>query len=164
MQLVTPDIGLLFWMLLSFGIVFFLLRKLAWKPILNMLYEREEGIDHALKAADEAKKEMEKLHAKNERILNEARVEREKMFREAQEIKEKIIGEAREQAVREKDRIMTDARLSIEAEKNMAIREIRNTAAELSIQIAEKLLRRELSNDQKQRELVEQLIKEIPVN
>jgi F-type H+-transporting ATPase subunit b len=164
MQLITPDIGLLFWMLVSFGIVFFLLKKFAWKPILNMLYEREESIEKALKSADEAKKEMEKLQANNERILNEARTEREKIFREAQEIKEKIIGDAREQAIKEKDKIMHEARVSIEAEKNAAIRDMRNVAAELSVQVAEKLLRRELSNDQRQKELVEKLVNEIPVN
>jgi len=164
MQLVTPDIGLLFWMLVSFAIVFFILKKYAWKPILNMLYERENNIEQALKDAEKAREKMEKLHADNERILNEARAERERIFREAQEIKDKIIGEAREQAVREKDRIITDARTSIEAEKNMAIREIRNTAAELSVQIAEKLLRRELSHDQKQKDLIDNLIKEVPLN
>ena len=164
MQLVTPDIGLIFWMLVSFAIVFFLLKKFAWKTILNMLYERENSIDQALKSADKAREKMEKLQADNERILNEARAEREKIFREAQEIREKIIGEAREQALREKDKIIADARTTIETEKNAAIREIRNTAAELSVLVAEKLLRRELSVDLKQKELVEQMIKEIPVN
>jgi F-type H+-transporting ATPase subunit b len=164
MQLVTPDIGLLFWMLVSFLIVFFLLKKLAWRPILNMLHEREDSIDQALKAADKAKEDMKKLQADNERILDEARAEREKIFREAQEIKEKIVGEAREQAGKEKDKIMNEARASIDAEKNAAIREIRDTAAELSIQIAEKLLRNELSNDQKQKELIEKFIKNMPVN
>jgi len=164
MQLVTPDIGLLFWMLVSFLIVFFLLKKFAWKVILNMLHEREYNIEQALKAADKARDEMEKLQANNERILNEARAERENIFREAQNVKEKIVGEAREQAIKEKEKIMNDARVSIEAEKNVALREIRNTAAELSVQIAEKLLRRELSNGQKQKELVEQMIKEMPVN
>jgi len=164
MQLVTPDIGLLFWMLVSFGIVFFILKKFAWKPILSMLTEREQSIDEALQAAENAKKEMEKLQENNERILNEARLEREKIFREAQDIKEKIIVEAREQAVKEKDKIMTDARVSIQAEKNAAIREMRNVAAELSVQVAEKLLCRELSNDQKHNELVDKLISEITVN
>ena len=164
MQLVTPDIGLLFWMLVSFLIVFFILKKFAWKLILNMLYEREQSIEQALKSAEKARDEIEKMQANNERILNEARTEREKIFREAQEMKEKIVGEAREQAFKEKDKIMNDARISIEAEKNLAIREIRNTAAELSVLIAEKLLRRELSNDQKQKELVEQMIREMPVN
>ena len=164
MQLVTPDIGLIFWMLVSFLIVFFLLKKFAWKPILNMLHEREYNIEQALKAADKARDEIEKLQANNERILNEARAEREKIFREAQEIKEKLVGEAREQAIREKDKIMNDARASIETEKNAAIREIRNTAAELSVQIAEKLIRHELSDEQKQKKLIEQMIKEIPMN
>jgi len=164
MQLVTPDIGLLFWMLVSFLIVFLLLKKFAWKPILNMLHEREYNIEQALKSAEKAREEVEKLQAKNERILDEARAEREKIFREAQNMKEKIVGEAREQAIREKDRIINDARISIEAEKNLAIREIRNTAAELSVQIAEKLIRQELSNDQKQKALIDQMIREIPVN
>jgi F-type H+-transporting ATPase subunit b len=164
MQLVTPDIGLLFWMLVSFLIVFFLLKKCAWKPILNMLNEREYGIEQALKAADKAREEMQKLQANNERILDEARAEREKIFRQAQEMKDKIIDEARKQAIVEKDKIIHDARVSIETEKNLAIREIRNTAAELSVQIAEKVLRRELSAEQKQREAIEQMIKEIPVN
>ena len=164
MQLVTPDIGLLFWMLVSFLIVFFILKKFAWKYILDMLYEREQSIEHALKAAEKARGDIENMHADNERILNEARAEREKIFREAQNIKEKIVGEAREQAVKERDKIINDARISIEAEKNLAIREIRFTAAELSVQIAEKLLRKELSNDLKQKALIEQMIREMPVN
>ena len=163
MQLVTPDIGLLFWMLVSFLIVFILLKKFAWKPILKMLQEREEGIEQALKAAAKAKEEVEKLQENNERLLNEARAEREKIFRKAQDMKDKIVSEARKQALMEKDKIMNDARLSIEAEKNSAIREIRNTAAELSVQIAEKLIRRELSNDRTQKELVEQMIQEFEV-
>jgi F-type H+-transporting ATPase subunit b len=164
MQLVTPDIGLLFWMLVSFLIVFFILKKFAWKVILDMLHEREYKIEQDLKAAEKARDEIEKMHANNERILNEARAEREKIYREAQEMKDKIVGEAREQAIREKDKIIIEARASIEAEKNLAIREIRNTAAELSVRIAEKRLRREWSKDQKQKDLVEQLIKEMPVN
>jgi len=164
MQLVTPDIGLIFWMLLSFLIVFFLLKKFAWKPILNMLHEREQNIEQALKTADKAREEIQKLQEKNERILNEARTEREKIFREAQEVKDKIISEAREQAGRDKDKIMDNARASIEAEKNMAIREIRLVAADLSVQIAEKILHRELSTDLKHKELIDQFVKEIPVN
>lgn len=164
MQLVTPDIGLLFWMLVSFLIVFFILKKFAWKVILNMLHEREYKIEQDLKAAEKARDEIEKMHANNERILNEARAEREKIYREAQEMKDIIVGEAREQAIREKEKIMMDARASIESEKILAIREIRNTFAELSVRVAEKLLRRELSKDQKQKELVEQMIKEMPVN
>ena len=161
MQLVTPDIGLLFWMLLSFAIVFFILKKYAWKPIMNMLYEREQSIELALKTAEKARKEMENLKASNDRIISEAYAEREKIFSDAQKIKEKIVGEAREQAIKEKDKILNDARMTIDAEKNAAIREIRNVAAELSVQIAEKIIRRELSNDQKQKELVEKMIQEM---
>jgi len=164
MQLVTPDIGLLFWMLFSFGILFFLLRKYAWKPILNMVQKREDSIEQALKDAEKARQGVEKMQEANDRILVEARAEREKIFREAQEIKDRIIGEAREQAVRDKEKIMKDARASIEAEKNAAIREIRDAAAELSVQIAEKLIRRELSANQKQKELIGQLIEDMPVN
>ena len=164
MQLVTPDIGLLFWMLVSFLIVFFILKKFAWKFILDMLYEREQGIEKALKAAEKARDEIEKMHANNELILKEARAEREKIFREAQEMKDKIVGEARVQAVKEKDKIINDARNTIQAEKILAIREIRDAAAEMSVQIAEKLLRHELSNDNKQKALLNQLIEEMPVN
>jgi F-type H+-transporting ATPase subunit b len=164
MQLVTPDLGLLFWMLVTFLIVFFILKKYAWNVILNMLHEREDSIEQALKSADKARNEIEKMQANNERILAEARIEREKIFREAQEMKDKIVGEARKQAIVEKDKILNDARISIEAEKNLAIREIRNTAAELSVQIAEKLLCNELSNKPKQKELIERLIEDMPVN
>jgi F-type H+-transporting ATPase subunit b len=164
MQLVTPDIGLLFWMLFSFLIVFFLLKKFAWKPILGMLHRREDSIDQALKAAEQAKDDMRKMQADNEKILAEARAEREKIFREAQDIKEKIVSEAREQAGKEKDKIMNDARISIQAEKNAAIKEIREITADLSIRIAEKLLRHELSNDRQQKALLDQLTKDMPVN
>ena len=164
MQLVTPDIGLLFWMLVTFLIVFFILKKFAWKPILDMLQEREQSIEQALRTAEKAKTAIEKLQAENERIINEAYAEREKIFSEALKVKEKIVVEAREQAVKEKDKILNDTRLAIESEKIAAIREIRNTAAEISVQIAEKLIRHELSNEQKQKELVKQLINEIPVN
>ena len=164
MDLVTPDIGLVFWMLVTFLTVLFILKKFAWKPILAMLQEREDSIEKALKSADKARESMEKLKADNERILNEALKERELIFREAQEIKEKIVREAREQAGREKDKIINDARLSIEAEKNMAIREMRNVAAELAVSVAEKILRRELSAEQKQKDALTQLINEIPVN
>ena len=163
-ELVKPDIGLIFWMMVSFLIVFFILKKFAWKPILNMLYEREYHIEQDLKAADKAREEMEKLQENNERILSEARAERELIFRKAQSMKDKIIGEAREQAVREREKIINDARVSIEHEKNAAIKEIRNVAAELSVQVAEKLLRRELSASQKQKELIGQLIEDMPVN
>ena len=164
MQLVTPDIGLLFWMLVSFMIVFFVLKKFAWKPILGMLHQREDTIEQALKAAEKAAEDMAKMQADNENVLNEARAERDKMFREAREIKEKIISEARGQAQNEKDKILEDARASIRSEKDAVIKEIREIAADLSVQIAEKLLRHELSGDDRQKDLLDRLTKDIPMN
>jgi F-type H+-transporting ATPase subunit b len=164
MQLVTPDIGLLFWMLVSFLIVLFLLKKFAWKPVLNMLHKREESIEQALKAADRAREDMYKMKADNEKILNAARVEREKIFKEAQEMKEKIVSEAREQAKKEQNRILEETKTAIQHEKDAAIKEIRTLTADLSVQIAEKLLRHELSNDLKQKTLLHQLTQDLPIN
>ncbi|MDR1864438.1 MAG: F0F1 ATP synthase subunit B [Bacteroidales bacterium] len=164
MDLVKPDIGLLFWMLVSFLIVLFLLKKFAWKPILNMLHAREESIEQALKSADRAREEMHKMRADNEKILNEARAEREKIFKEAQEMKEKIVAEARESAKKEQSRIMEETRTAIQAEKNAAVKEIRALSADLSVRIAEKLLRRELSNDGQQKALLKQLTDEFTAN
>ncbi|MDR2036788.1 MAG: F0F1 ATP synthase subunit B [Bacteroidales bacterium] len=164
MQLVSPDIGLVFWMLVSFLIVLFLLKKFAWKPILNMLHRREDSIEQALKAADRAREDMEKMKADNEKILDEARMEREKIFREAQEMKEKIVSEARDSARKEQERIMEETRTSIQSEKSAALKEIRELTADLSVQIAEKLLRHELSNDGKQKELLDKLTGELPLN
>jgi F-type H+-transporting ATPase subunit b len=164
MQLVTPDIGLLFWMLVSFLIVLFVLKKFAWKPILNMLHKREESIEQALKAADRARDDMFKMKADNEKILSEARVERERIFREAQEIKEKIVSEAHEQAKKEQNRIMEETKILIQSEKNNAVKEIRALSADLSVQIAEKLLRHELSSDRKQKAFLDRLTDDLNVN
>jgi F-type H+-transporting ATPase subunit b len=164
MQLIMPDIGLLFWMLVTFSIVLFILKKFAWKPILAMLQERDDSIEKALKAADKARESVEKLQAENARILDEAYTEREKIFRHTQAMKEKIIAEARQQASAEQQKIIAEARLAIEAEKSAAIKDIRGIAAELSVQVAEKLLRQELSTAAKQKTLIEKLISEIPVN
>ena len=164
MQLITPDIGLLFWMLVTFSIVFFILKKFAWKPILEMLQERDDSIEKALNTAEKARASIEKLQADNARIIDEAHAEREKIFREAQSVKEKILSEAREQAGKEKEKIIDAARAAIETEKAAAIKDMRNIAAELSIQVAEKLLRRELTADVKQKEVVEKLVSEMPLN
>src|SRR6185436_13934237 len=109
MKLVTPDIGLLFWMLVSFGIVLFLLKKYAWKPILSSLKEREESIAEALNTAKKAKEEMTALKADNERLLNEARLERDKMLKEARDTKDAIIAEAKGKAQAEANKIMSSA-------------------------------------------------------
>lgn len=164
MQLVTPGIGLVFWMVLSFLIVLFILKKFAWKPILKSLKDREDSIESALTSAEEAKKEMARLKADNEKILSEARQERDGILKEAREVKEKIIADAKEAAGNEANRIVMDARQEIEHQKALAMTEIKNLVASYSIEIAEKLLRRELSSESKQKEYIEDLLQDIKLN
>ncbi len=162
--LVTPEIGLIVWTTITFLILLFLLTKFAWKPILGAVKQREANIEEALKAADRAKKEMEALKADNEKLLNEARIERDAMLKEARETKEKIIAEAKEKASHEADRIIQDARQAIQHEKMAAITELKNQVAELSIEIAEKILKEELSKEEKQKAMLENFVKEINLN
>ncbi len=164
MKLVTPDIGLLFWMLVSFSIVLFLLKKYAWKPIMKSLKEREQNIEEALNTARKAKEEMAALKSDNERLLNEARSERDKMLKEARDTKDSIIAEAKGKAQAEANKIMASAREAINNEKMAAITELKNQVAKMSIEIAEKILRQELSNDEKQKALMDNLIKDISLN
>jgi len=164
MELVTPSIGLVFWMVISFGIVFILLRKYAWKPILNMLKERESSIQDALDAALRAKQEMANLKSDNERILMEARNERDIMLKEAREIKEAIINEAKTKATVEADRLIKISRETIQNEKMAAITDLKNQVAVLSIEIAEKVIKQKLSDDSKQKELIASLLKEVKLN
>lgn len=164
MELVTPGLGLLFWMTLAFGILFFILKKFAWKPILKMIDEREKSIEAALSTAEKAKKEMQELNAINERLLNEAKVERDNMLKEARETKEQLIKEAKDKAKAESDKLLAAAREAIVNEKNSAIAEVKNQVASLSIEIAEKILKGELSNDAKQKALNEQLLNDIKLN
>jgi F-type H+-transporting ATPase subunit b len=138
----------------------FLLRKYAWKPILSAVEEREEGIKSALDAADNAKNEMEALNADNERILLEAKAERDAILKEAREIKDGIIAEAKAQATVEADKVMSSAREQINNEKMAAITELKNQVADLSIDIAEKILKSELKDNTKQKEMVKNALKE----
>jgi len=164
MKLVTPDIGLLFWMLVSFSIVLFLLKKYAWKPIMKALSEREQNIEEALNTARKAKEEMSALKADNERLLNEARAERDKMLKEARDTRDSLISESKTKAQAEANKIMNSAREAINNEKMAAITELKNQVAKMSIEIAEKILRQELSNDEKQKALMDNLIKDINLN
>ena len=164
MNLVTPDIGLLFWMLVSFGIVLFLLKKYAWKPILKSLNEREASISDALNAAKKAKDEIADLKSDNERILAEARAERDKMLKEAREAKDAIINEAKGKATTEAERLITIARESIKNEKMAAITELKNQVATLSVEIAEKIMKQQLASDEKQKALVADLLKDAKLN
>ena len=154
------SIGLFVWQTVLFLALLFLLRKYAWKPILSAVEEREEGIKNALEAADNAKKEMETLNADNERILLEAKAERDSILKEAREIKETIIAEAKTQATEEADKVLASAREQIINEKLAAITELKNQVADLSIDIAEKVLKSELKDGDKQKELVNKALKE----
>ena len=164
MNLVTPDLGLLFWQSLIFFTVLFILAKFAWKPIVKALEERENVIADALGAAEKAKEEMKNLQASNEKMLQEARVERDKMMKEAQVTANGIVAEAKEKATEEAERIVYNAKALIETEKNAALAEVKNTAANLSLQIAEKLLKKNLSGDDSQKALVNEYIKEAKLN
>ena len=164
MGLVIPDYGLLFWMLLSFGIVVFLLAKFAWKPILNSLKEREESIEDALETAKNAKIEMQELKAGNEKIIIEAKNERERLIKEAREVKDTIIKDAKSQATIEANKLITTARKEIESEKSVAINEIKAQVTELSIEIAEKILMKELVNKDVQQKYIEELLNDINPN
>jgi F-type H+-transporting ATPase subunit b len=164
MQLINPGFGLIFWMTLAFLIVFFILKKFAWKPILASLKEREDSIEDALKSAEEAKKEMATLKAANEELLREAREERDAMLTDARKIKEQIIAEARDKASKEAGIIVENAREQINSEKQAALTELKNLIATYSIEIAEKVLQEELSDKKKQQAYVDKLLKEIQLN
>jgi len=164
MNLVTPDIGLIFWSTLFFLILLILLGKFAWPSILTAIRARNESIRKALDAADKAKEEMAKLKADNKRILEEARAERDALLREARQVKEKLIADAREKADEEAKKIIRSARESIHAEKTAAINEIKVQIAKLSVEIAERILREKLKDSKAQQKLVDKLISEADLN
>ncbi|RYU92994.1 F0F1 ATP synthase subunit B [Emticicia agri] len=164
MELLTPSIGLIFWMLLVFGILVFFLAKFAWKPILSALKEREDSIDSALRMAEETRAEMAKLKADNDRIIAEARLERDKIIREAKNASDNMLAEAREKAVTEGNKIIADAREAIQQEKTAMVAQMKKDVAAFSIEIAEKVLRKELTDKKAQESLVSNLISEAKLN
>jgi len=156
--------GLFFWQILILVLLVWLLNKFAWKPILNAVNEREDGIKKALEEADKARQEMAELNASNEKILKEARAEREKMLKDAREIKEALISEAKDEAKMQADKIITQAKTTIENEKQAAIVELKRQVAELSVGIAEKVIKEELSNKDKQIKLIDKMLDEASIN
>jgi len=160
MNLVTPDIGLLFWMVLSFGIVVFLLRKYAWKPILSSVQARESSIEDALNEAKKMRADMAKMSASNEEIMRQAREDRELLLKEARDIRDKEISEAKARAKTEGDAILTRARADIQNEKNAAITEMKNQVASLSILVAERILKDKLETGAAQHTLVDKVMAE----
>ena len=164
MELVTPEIGLIFWTTVVFSLLLIVLKKYAWKPILSAVDERNKSIEEALRAADKAKEEMLSLSADNERILMEAKKERDTILKEGREIKESIIAEAKGKAKVDAEKILTTAKEQIINEKMKAITELKNQVATLSIEIAEKILKSELQDLNKQKELVTKAIADKDLN
>jgi F-type H+-transporting ATPase subunit b len=156
--------GLFFWQILLFLGLVLLLRKFAWKPILEAVNSREEGIKNALASAEEAKKEMQNLQADNEQLVKEARAERDAMMKEAREIKESMISEAKEEAKEVTSKLIEKAQASIQQEKQAALAELKKQVAELSIGIAETVIKKELSSKDDQLKLVEGMLEEVTLN
>lgn len=156
--------GLFIWQIVIFVGLVLLLKKFAWKPILSAVNEREEGIKEALEAADKAREDLQNLNADNEKLLKEARAEREVMIKEARQLKDKMVSEAKGQAQAEADKMIALAQETIESEKKAAVADIKKQIAELSIAIAGKVIKEELSKSSKQDQLVSDLIKDIEIN
>ena len=164
MELITPGLGLIFWMTLAFLLLVYILGKFAWKPILHMLKERETSIHEALNAANKAREEMKELRFNNELLLQEAKNERDTLLNEARKVREKMIEDARFKASEEASRIVEAARASIHNEKMAAMTELKNQIAESALTLAGMVLKRELAEPAKQEEYVRQLLKEIKFN
>jgi F-type H+-transporting ATPase subunit b len=163
-SLTTPGIGLIFWTTIVFVLLIVLLGKYAWKPILSAIKTREEGIEKALASAQSALNDMRELKSNNEKILADARAERDALLKEARDSKDAILAEAKTKATKETERILAGAREQINSEKNAAIADLKSQVATLSIEIAEKILKSELSNVEKQKTLVSNLMKDVNLN
>ncbi|MFZ4671359.1 MAG: F0F1 ATP synthase subunit B [Flavobacterium sp.] len=158
------SLGLFIMQTILFLGLIFLLKKFAWKPILDAVNEREEGIKNALQSAEHAKKEMQNLKSDNEKLIAEARLERDAMMKEAREIKDKMINDAKTEAQVAGQKMIEQAKVSIESEKNAALAELKSQVSSLSLEIAEKLLKDELSNKEAQTKLVEKMLGDVKLN
>ena len=158
------EIGLFFWQTFLFLVLLFLLRKYAWKPILNSVINREESIREGLESAKKAKEQMRQLKEDNKVLLAEARMEREQIVKEAREAKDKMISEAKDKAKEEGAKMIEAAKAAIQAERNAAVNELKSQVAELSIEIAEKIIKSEVSSDAKQQEIISAAMKNANLN
>ena len=156
--------GLFIWQVVIFVGLIFLLKKFAWKPILDAVNEREQGIKNALESAENARNEMQNLQADNQRILQDARAERDAMLKEAREMKEKMVADAKSEAQEQGQKMIDQAKAAIESEKNAAMADLKAQVATLSLSIAEKLLKEELSNKESQTKLVEKMLGDVKLN
>jgi F-type H+-transporting ATPase subunit b len=163
-MLLSPDPGLIFWMLISFGVVFFILAKFGFPVIVKMVDERKSFIDNSLESAKTANERLLKIQEESEQILKQARENEMRMLKELQETRSKVIKEAKEQASIEAKKLIAEAQIAIQKEKDLAVKDIRNQIVDLSIEIAEKVLRKNLDNPPAQRELVQKLIEEVQKN
>ena len=163
MNLTSPE-SLIFWMTLFFLIFFFLLTKFGWKPILQAVKERERSIEEALDEAERVKQEMAKLKADNEKLLQEARQQREQILKEARELKEQMLAEARSEAEKQRTEELNKTRQIIEAERQAALKDIHNQVAQIAVEMAEKVLRGQLDDKDRQVELIKKNLKELNLN
>lgn len=164
MELLLPKLGLFFWNLVAFLVVLFILKKFAWKQILQSLGEREQGIAEAMESADRVKIEMAQLKNENEALMAKAVEERTQMLKEAREIRDKIVNEAKDQAKTEANKILLDAQAAINQQKMAALTEVKNQVGNLVVEVSEKVLRRELASRQDQETYIRQLANDIKLN
>lgn len=164
MDLLTPEFGLFLWTTLAFLLVFFILRKFAWKPILDSLGEREKGIADSISAAEKIKNEMGQLRSENEDLMIKARDERAQMLKEAKEMKDRIVHEAKEQAKAEANKIIADAQVQIQQQKMAALTEVKNEIGNLAVEVAEKILRKQLADSANQSSYMSMLTDDIKMN
>ncbi|MVN20311.1 F0F1 ATP synthase subunit B [Mucilaginibacter arboris] len=162
--LLNDRLGFVVWAAVAFLILLVLLGKFAWKPIMGAIYERERSIEDALLKAEAAKEEMTRLTTENESLLKQARAERDQILKEAKQVKDHIIGEAKAAAQAEGNKIIEKAKMEINNQKAIAMADVKNQIATLSVDIAEKILRKQFADQQKQNELVTDLLKEVKLN
>ena len=164
MELLSPALGLIFWTLIAFIIVFVILKKFAWKPILASLKERETGIANSLTTAERVRAEMAQMKNESEALMAQAREERSVMVKEAKAATDKMLTEAKERAKNEYDRIVADAQIAIQQQKNAALTEVKNQVGKLVIEVSEKVLRRELANKAEQEVYIKGLAETVKLN
>lgn len=162
--LVTPDVGLFVWTLVTFLILFFVLKKMAWKPMLTAISEREQNIEDAISKAEKVKLEMAQMASENEALLQKAREERAGMIKDAKETADKMVADAKDKAKAEYDRIVGDAQVAITQQKNAALTDVKNKVGSLVIEVSEKILRRELSNKAEQENYIKDLANSVKLN
>ena len=163
-SILTPDLGLLFWMLIAFLVVFFVLAKYGFPAIINMVDERKRYIDESLQKAHEASERLENIKQEGEAILQEAREKQAQMLKEAAETRDAIVEKAQEKAREESARLLNDAKVEIEQQKQAAIADIREQVATLSVEITEKVLKQNLKDDKSQMDLIDRMLDDVSSN